>query len=140
MEKGFVYVLPMKSNSEVLQAIKKFSKQIGASDSIIPDAVSERKFQALWKIFFEMGTTLRVLEERNPWANKAKLYIGIMKEVVQKDMNMSNFPLDFLNNCIERRDRINNLTAKDQFKLQGSNAHTMLTGKEVDISNLCQYA
>ena len=117
MEKGFVYVLPMKSNSEVLQAIKKFSKQIGASDAIIPDAVSERKFQALWKIFFEMGTTLRVLEEGNPWANKAKLYIGIMKEVVQKDMNMSNFPLDFLNNCIERRDRINNLTAKDQFKL-----------------------
>ena len=140
MEKGFVYVLPMKSNSEVLQAIKKFSKQIGASDDIIPDAVSERKFQALWKIFFEMGTTLRVLEEVNPWANKAKLYIGIMKEVVQKDMNMSNFPLDFLNNCIERRDRINNLTAKDQFKLQGSNAHTMMTGEEGDTSNLCQYA
>jgi hypothetical protein len=31
------------------------------------------------------------------------------------------------------------LTAKDIFKLHGTNAHTALTGEEGDISNLCQY-
>jgi hypothetical protein len=31
------------------------------------------------------------------------------------------------------------MTAKDMFKLHGSNAHTLLTGDEGDISNLCQF-
>ena len=42
-----------------------------------------------------MGTTLRFLEEGTPWTNKAKLYTGIMKEVMRKDMKTYNFPLVF---------------------------------------------
>ena len=33
-DKGFVYVVPMKSESEVLQAVKEFAKEIGAPDVI----------------------------------------------------------------------------------------------------------
>ena len=80
-----------------------------------------------------------MLEEGTPWANKAELYIGIIKEAVRKDMKESNCPLPLWDYCVERRVRINNMTAKDRFNLHGSNAHTLLTGDEADISNLCKY-
>ena len=79
-----------------------------------------------------------MLEEGTPWANKAELYIGIIKEAVHKDMK-SNCPLPLWDYCVERRSRINNLTAKDRFNLHGSNAHTTLTGEQADISNMCKY-
>ena len=58
---------------------------------------------------------------------------------MRKDLKESNCPLAFWDYCIERKSRINNLTAKTMFSLHGSNAHTSLTGDEGDISNLCQY-
>jgi hypothetical protein len=67
------------------------------------------------------------------------VYIGIIKEAVRKDMKASDCPLVFWDYCVERRARINNLTAKNNFQLHGSNAHTILTGTEGDISNICQY-
>jgi hypothetical protein len=54
-------------------------------------------------------------------------------------MKDSDCPLAFWNYCVERRARINNLTAKDLFALHGTNAHTALLGEDGDISNLCQY-
>jgi hypothetical protein len=138
-DKGFVYVVPMKSKSEVLQAVKQFAKEIGAPDAIISDAAGEQSSQNLRKFCSEMGTTLRHLEEGTPWANKAELYIGLIKEAVRKDMKESNCPLAFWDYCVERRARINNLTAKNLFQLHGTNAHTALTGEEGDISNLSEY-
>jgi hypothetical protein len=79
------------------------------------------------------------LEEGTPWANKVELYIGLIKEAVRKDMKEPDCPLAFWDYCIERRARINNLTAKTMFKLHGTNSHTALTGEEGDISNLCQF-
>jgi hypothetical protein len=138
-DKGFVYVVPMKSKSEVLQAVKQFAKEIGAPDTIISDAAGEQRSNELRKFCSEIGTTLRLLEEGTPWANKAELYIGIIKEAVRKDMRESNCPLVLWDYCVERRARINNMTAKNSFKLHGTNAHTDLTSEEGDISNLCQY-
>jgi hypothetical protein len=71
--------------------------------------------------------------------NKAELYIGLIKEAVRKDMKDSNCPLALWDYCVERRARINNMTAKYMFKLHGSNAHSTLTGEEGDISNLCHF-
>jgi hypothetical protein len=140
-DRGFVYVIPMTSKSEVLQAVKEFANRLpGAPDTIIVcDAAREQKSMSLRKFLGDIGTTLRVLEEETPWANKAELYIGLIKEAVRKDMKNSDCPLAFWDYCVERRARINNMTAKDMFKLHGSNAHTALTGDEGDISNLCQY-
>ena len=143
-DKGYVYVVSIKSKSEVLQAVKQFAKEIGAPDAIISDASGEQTSkkqtsQSLRKFCAEIGTTMRHLEEGTQWANKAELYIGLIKEAVRKDMKESNCPLVFWDYCVERRARINNLTAKSIFKLHGSNAHTALTGEEGDISNLCQY-
>ena len=115
--KGFVYVVPMKSKSEVLQALKQFAKEIGAPDAIISNAAREQKSKDLRKFLTEIGSTLRVLEKGTQWANKAKLYIGIMKEACQKDMLTSNSPLAFWDYCMERRARIHNLTTQTTFKL-----------------------
>ena len=37
-DKGFAYVVPIKTESRVLQAIKQFTKAIGDSDTLIYDA------------------------------------------------------------------------------------------------------
>ena len=49
------------------------------------------------------------------------------------------FSIVFWDYCVERRARINNLTAKNAFRLHGSTPHTLTTGDEGNISNLCQY-
>ena len=66
--------------------------------------------------------------------------MGLLKESVRKDLHEANSPMVFWDYCIERRARINNLTAKSNFKLHGSNAHTLMMQEEGDISNLCQFA
>ena len=124
---GFIYVVPMTTESEVLQAVKQFAKAIGAPDAIICDASRAQTSKAVRKFCTDIGTTLRVLEENTPWANKAELYIGIIKEATRKDMKESDCPLAFWDYCMERRARINNLTAKDHFSLHGSNPHSSLT-------------
>ena len=129
----------MRSKSEVLLAVKQFAKEIGAPDAIISDAAREQKSLELRKFCREIGTSLRVLEEGTPWANKAELYVGIIKEATRKDMKASGSPVAFWDYCVERRVRINNLTAKESFALRGSNAHSSVHGEEGDISNLCQF-
>ena len=79
------------------------------------------------------------MEENTPWSNRAELYIGLIKESVQKDMKQADSPLAFWDYCVEKCACINNLTARNLFQLQGTTPHTALTGNESDISNLCQY-
>ena len=77
--KGYVYVVPMKFKIEVLQAVKQFAKEIGAPDAIICDMAGEQTSHPLRQFCNKIGTTLRVLEEGTPWANKAELYIALIK-------------------------------------------------------------
>ena len=99
-DKGFVYLVFMKSENQVLHAIKQFSKVIGAPDFLINNASIAQKYGEVRKYCNDIVTTLRVLEDTTPWANKAELYIGIIKEAVQKDMRKSNCPLEFWNYCM----------------------------------------
>ena len=103
----------MKKKSEVLLAIKQFAKEIGAPDSFVADMSREQMSSEVKKFCNDIGTTLRALEEGTPWSNKAELYIGLLKEAVRKDMHESNSPLCLWDYCVERRARINNLTAKN---------------------------
>ena len=91
-DKGFVYVVPMRNKSEVLQAVKLFAKEVGAPDAIISDMSGEQTSKDLRKFCAEIGTTLKFFEEGTPWSNKAELYIGLIKEAVRKDMQISNCP------------------------------------------------
>ena len=45
MDKGFIYVVPMKQKSEVLLAIKQFAKEVGAPDAIVSDMAKEQVSQ-----------------------------------------------------------------------------------------------
>ena len=134
-DKGFIYVVPMKKKSEVLLAIKQFAKEIGAPDSFVTDMSGEQMSSEVKKFCNDIGTTLRALEEGTPWSNNAELYIGLIKEAVRKDMGESNSQLCFWDYCVERRAMINNLTAKNAFRLHRSTPHTLTTGDEGDISN-----
>ena len=49
-DKGFLYVMPMRMKSEVLQAIKQFAKEIGSPTSIIADMAGEQMSQEVRKI------------------------------------------------------------------------------------------
>ena len=93
----------------------------------------------LRKLCSDIVTTITFLEDVTLWANKAELYIGIIKEAIQKDIKEYNWPLVFWYFYVEQRALIKRLTTKDTFKLHGMNAHMALTGEEGDISNLCQY-
>ena len=140
-DKGFVYVVPMKTQTKVdiLGAVKQFAKEVGSPEAIICDAHPSQVSDVVRSFVSEIGSTLRVLEEGTPWANKAELYIGLIKRAVRKDMKEANCPLVFWDYCVERRARINNATARNLFQLHGTNAHTAVFGEEADISNLCQF-
>ena len=83
-DKGFVYVVPMRSKSEVLNAVKQFAREVGAPEAIISDAAGEQSSEDLKKFCQSIGTSLRHLEEGTPWSNLAELYIGIIKESVRR--------------------------------------------------------
>ena len=68
--------------------MKKSAKEVREPDYIISGATCEQKFQDMNKFLNEIGTKLRILEEVEPWSNKADIYIGLIKEAVQKYMNL----------------------------------------------------
>ena len=94
-DKGFLHVVPMKQKSEVFMAVKMFAKEIGAPNAIVCDMAKELTSAKLKGFLNDIGTSLCALEEGTPWANKAELYIKLMKEAVQKDMRESHSPLPF---------------------------------------------
>ncbi len=57
-DKGYVCVVPMKRESEVLQAVKQFAKEVGAPEAIILDAAKAQRSEALRKFCNEISTTL----------------------------------------------------------------------------------
>ena len=129
----------MTTESDIPKALHVFAKEVGAPDTIIADAARAQKSKAVKEFLSSIGTTLRILEENTPWANRAERYVGIMKSATRKDMKSSDSPIVFWDYCMERHARINNLTAKSLFQLDGRNAHYTVTGQEGDISNLCQF-
>eukprot|EP00957_Ditylum_brightwellii_P034733 2632588-Ditylum_brightwellii.AAC.1 len=84
MDKGFDFVVPLKSKGEVSMTVKLFTKEVGAPDAFICDAAGERTSHSMRACCAEIRTVLRVLEEGTPWANKAELYIGLIKESSSK--------------------------------------------------------
>ncbi len=60
-DKGFVYVVPMRSKIDVLEAVMQFAKEIGSPAAIILDSDAEHKSQKHRKFCPESTTTLRIL-------------------------------------------------------------------------------
>ena len=123
-----------------MSAVKQFTKEIGAPDAIVCNMSMEQTSPEIKTFLNDIGMTLRVLEEGTPWANKAEQYIGLLKELVRKDMRESSSPLPFWDYCLERRVQIYNMMARDYPKICGTKPHALVMGEEGDISNLCQFS
>jgi hypothetical protein len=117
-----------------------YLKRLIPPDAFVADMSDEQMSKEAKAFCNDIGSTLRALEEGIPRANKAELYIGLLKEAVREDMNDQDSQMVFWEYCIERRAWIHNLTAKSNFKLHGSNPYTLTLGEEGDISSLCQFA
>ena len=67
------------------------------------------------RFLHQVGTTRRVLEEGTPWANREKLYIGLLKEATRKDLRTTNSPKVLWDYCIERRAQIHITISQDRY-------------------------
>ena len=138
-DKGYVAVNPMKSQEEYPTALHCFCKQVGVPVSLVVDAHSAQTSNKVRRFCNQVGTTLRVLERGTPWANRAELYIGLLKEAVRKDMHASHSPMVLWDYAIERRAAIHNLIPRPLFQNNGLTPHSATFGSQGDISNLCNF-
>ena len=100
----------------------------------------EKTSKAVRKFCNQVGTTLRILREINQSTNRAEIYIGLLKEEVWKDLNISNSPLVIWDYCSERRDSIHNLLPRDLFQKRECIPYEYQFGTHCDISNLCNFS
>ena len=113
---------------------------MGAPNAFVCNPHTSQKSKEVREFCGKVSSTLRVLEEHTQHANRAELYIGLLKESIRKDLRESDAPLRLWCFCAERRADIFTLTAKNLFQLQGQNPYLATLGKMGDISNLCSFA
>ena len=101
-DKGYIAVYPMKSQSEFQDSLNWFCKEVGVPHTLVMDAHKAQKNNATRRFCHQVGTIMRVLEEGTQWANRAELYIGLLKEAVRKDLHQSNAPMRLWDYCAER--------------------------------------
>ena len=134
--KGYVKVYPMKFLTEYPTALRQFAKEVGVPDILVDDPHKSHASKEVMDFCNKIGTTLPLLEQNTQWANRAELYVGLMKEAVRKDIRLTGSPLVLWNYAAERRAAILLLTVRDIFQIQGSNPYTATFGEEGGISNL----
>ena len=61
-DKGFSYIVPMKSRVEFHLDLKIWVKEIGVPLSLILDPSGEQTYAKVTKMCHKMGTTLKILE------------------------------------------------------------------------------
>ena len=138
-DKGFTWVCPMTTESEIHSAVKRFFKLIGIPDAIICDAANAQIKGKTKKVCDEAGVTIRALEANTPWSNRAELYVGLFKKGVRRVLKEEDCPIVLWDYCAEHLSKVNNLTAKNLFQLNGQTPHMTVFGEEGDISNVCQF-
>ena len=138
-EFGWIRADPMKGEKDIHASLKHLFKDIGVPKKLIVDgARAQVKGKARENCDLASCKVIE-LEKDTPASNRAERYIRILKETSKRDMNQSDSPIIFWCYCIERRALIENATAKNNFLLNGSCPHSMMTGEMTDISNLCNF-
>ena len=139
-DKGFVDVYPMKRKGQFKDVLRLFCKEIGVPDKLVVDPSGEQTSSSVKNFCNQVCLTLRILEESTQWANRAELYIGLLKEAIRKDLRTSNCPLVLWDYCAERRALIHNLVPQKMFQNSGQTPMTATLGIQGDISNLCNFS
>ena len=138
-DKGYISVYPMKSQEEFPNALHCFCKEVGVPITMVMDGHSAQSNPAIKRFSNQVGMTLRVLERATPWANRAELYIGLLKEAVRKDMRATNSPMTLWDYAIERRALIHNVIPRPLFQSQGKTPTECTLGISSDISNIYHF-
>ena len=83
-------VHPMRDVKSFPLSLRRFAKEVGAPNVLVCDPHPSQKSREVKEFCNRIGTTLRVLEANTQWANRAELYVGLMKEATRKDMRETN--------------------------------------------------
>ena len=118
-DKGFIAAYPLPRKADVKFSIRQFCMDIGVPAAFICDPAGEQTSKEVRHFILNAGSTLKMLEEKTLWANRAELIIGHLKASVRKLMKATACPIPFWDYCLEWRAMITNHTAKDSFQLQG---------------------
>ena len=132
-DKGFVAVYPMELKPDFKDALHLFCKEIGVTISLVIDPSGEETSKAVRKFCNQVSTTLRVLEQSTQWANRAELYIGLLRKSVRKDLQRSNFPMVIWDCYAQRRALIHNLTPRYLFQTEKQSPYQYQFGVQEDI-------
>ena len=116
----------MKEQLDYFLALTQIAKDAGAPDVLVCKAHLEQTKCDLQEFCNPIGKTLKVLEAKTQQANHVKLYIGLMKEAMPKDMQTTGLPLVLWDYCMKCRAMIFQITANKLFQINGTNPHTML--------------
>ena len=85
-DKGYVKLYLMKSLTEYPSALRQFAKEFGALEIMVANPHKSHASKEVMDFCNKIGTTLRLLEQKTQWENRAKLYVGLMKEAVRNDI------------------------------------------------------
>ena len=129
----------MKTQEEFLDALHWFCNEVGVPVHLVMDGHSAQSNPKVRKFSNQVNMTLRVLERATPWANRAELYISLLKEAVCKNMRESNSPMVSWDYAIERRELIHNVFTRPLFQSQGKTPTECTLGVAADISNICNF-
>ena len=85
-----------------MSTLRLFAKDVGAPKLLVLDPHPTQKKREVKDFCNKIGTTLKVLENETQWADRAELYIGLIKEATRKDMREMHSPLVLWDYAMER--------------------------------------
>ena len=91
--KGFFYIVPMKSRRDFHLALTMFAKEIGVPLSLILDPSGKQTSAKVAKMCHDMGTTLIILEESTQNFNLAERYVGLTKTSIRNYLRKLDTPM-----------------------------------------------
>ena len=136
-DKGYIAVYPMEKKSDFQDCLHLFCKEVGVPEVIVVDPSGEQTSKPVRRFCIQVGTTLRLLEEKTQWANCAELCIELLEGVIRQDLRASHCPMVLWDYCAQRRALIYNLIPRDLFATKKQTPHEYQFGIQGDMSNLC---
>ena len=79
-------VYPFCETTKFLSTLRLFAKDVGSPKIFVLDPHPAQEKREVKDFCNKIGTTLKVLENETQWADRAEIYIGLMKEAMRKDM------------------------------------------------------
>ena len=76
---------PVKAEHEFISTLQAFTEDVEVPAVLVCDGSKTKTKKEVKDFPNKIGTTLRVLENETQWADRAELYIGLIKESTRKD-------------------------------------------------------